>query len=139
MQHTPYGYKIESGKAVIVEEQAEKIRRVCENYLGGMSFVAAAADVGLTMNHCGVKRMIQNKRYLGDNFYPAILTKEIATKIEEERVRRAKRMGRDKKEVKKEEIVVCTNFSIPRIPERYDDPVKQTEYAYSLIESEVNG
>ncbi len=84
MEHTPYGYRIVSGKTVIDEQEAANLRKICENYLSGMSFVKAAADVGITMKHCGVKHMIQNKRYLGDDFYPAILTEETARTIHED-------------------------------------------------------
>ena len=34
---------------------------------------------------------------------------------------------------------IYKNFSIPRVPEKYQDPIKQAEYAYSLIQSEVSG
>lgn len=140
MQHTPYGYEIVAGKVVIDEERAAQIRKICENYLSGMSFIAAAADVGLTMSHCGVKRMIQNKRYLGDSYYPAILTEETARRIEEERIRRENVLGRDRKSEKKvEQPKIYTNFSMPRVPKKYEDPTRQAEYAYSLIQSEVSG
>lgn len=140
MQHTPYGYEIVSGKAVVNEEQAAQIRKICENYLSGRSFIAAAANVGLTMSHCQVKRMIQNERYLGDSFYPAILTEETARQIEQERIRREKALGRDRRRKKKvEQAKVYTDFSIPRVPKKYEDPIRQAEYAYSLIKSEVSG
>lgn len=140
MQHTPYGYDIIGGKAVVNEEMAANLHKICENYLSGMSFIAAAADVGLTMNHCGVKRMLQNKKLLGDSFYPAIFTEETARKIEEERIRREKALGRDKRECKKvKKSPIYTKFSIPRVPEKYKDPIRQAEYAYSLIKSEVSG
>ena len=140
MQHTPYGYEIIGGKAVVDEEKADQIRKICENYLDGMSFIAAAKDVGLTMSHCGVKRMIQNKRYLGDSFYPAILTEETARRIEEERLRREKALGRDRGGRKKvEKPKIATSFTIPRVLEQYTDPIRQAEYAYSLIQSEVSG
>lgn len=138
MRHTPYGYKIVDGKAVIDEEKADAIRKICENYLSGMSFVAAAADVGIDMKHCGVKHMIQNKRYTGDGFYPAIITQETASKIEEERLRRAKALGRDNKECQiDKKPIIYTKFSLQRVPEKYKNPVKQAEFAYSLIQSEV--
>ena len=47
MEHTPYGYDIIGGRAVINEGQAANIRQICENYLSGMSFKNAAAAVGL--------------------------------------------------------------------------------------------
>lgn len=140
MQHTPYGYDIVGGKAVVNEEQASKIHKMCENYLNGMSFMSAAADVGLTLSHCGVKRMIQNKKLLGDSFYPAILTEETARQIEEERKRREKALGRDRRGRKKvEKAKGHTAFSLSRVPIKYDNPIRQAEYAYSLIQSEVNG
>lgn len=140
MQHTPYGYEIVTGKLVVDEEKAAQIRKICENYLSGMSFIAAAADVGLTMSHCQVKRMIQNKRYLGDSYYPAILTEKTARRIEEERIRREKVLGRERKSKKKvEQPKICTNFSISRVQKKYEDPIRQAEYAYSLIQSEVSG
>jgi hypothetical protein len=37
MSHTPYGYKIENGIAVIDEEKADKIRFLYESYLSGLS------------------------------------------------------------------------------------------------------
>lgn len=140
MQHTPYGYDIVGGKAVVNEEKAANLRKICENYLSGMSFTSAAADVGLTMSHCGVKRMIQNKKLLGDSFYPAILTEDTARQIEEERKRREKALGRDNREHKKQKKpLIHTEFILPRIPKKYKDAVKQAEYAYSLIQSEVIG
>lgn len=105
-----------------------------------MSFIKAAEDVGLAMSHCGVKRMIQNPRYLGDDFYPAILTKETTDKVEMERIRREKALGRDRRKGKgAPEGTVYAAFSSPKIPLKYDDPIKQAEYAYSLIRNEVSG
>lgn len=139
MRHTPYGYDIVDGKAVVNEEKAEQIRKICENYLGGMSFMAVAEDVGLFMSHCGVKRMIQNERYLGDEFYPAILSKETANRIEKERLRREKMLGRNDR-VKKSlpEAKVYTNFTTLKIAQKYKDPIQQAEYAYSQIRNEVS-
>lgn len=35
MGHTPFGYRIENGKAVVNEEQAAQIQKMYEGYLGG--------------------------------------------------------------------------------------------------------
>lgn len=139
MEHTPYGYKIVKGKAVIDQEKAAVLRRICDNYLSGMSYVAAAADAGITMKHCGVKRLLQNKKYLGDDFYPAILTQEILDKIEAERKRREKALSRNRRKSKEaKELPIYTEFYMPRVPKKYEDAIKQAEYAYSLIISEVS-
>ena len=140
MRHTPYGYDIIGGKAVVNEEKAVVLRKICENYLSGMSFMSAAADAGLAMSHTGVKQLIQNKRLLGDSYYPAILSEETARQIEEERLRRAKALGRDQRHRNKTgEAKVHTGFSMPKVRKKYDDPVQQAEYTYSLIQSEVKG
>ncbi|KXB41128.1 serine integrase family protein [Amygdalobacter nucleatus] len=140
MEHTPYGYDIIGGRAVVNEKQAAVIRRICENYLSGMSFIKAAASVGLTMSHCGVKRLIQNERYLGDGFYPPMLTKEMADRVEAERIRREKALGRNRNKGKgAPKGTVYTKFSAPKITLKYEDPVRQAEYAYSLIRNGVNG
>ena len=140
MEHTPYGYDIIGGRAVINEGQAANIQQICENYLSGMSFKNAAAAVGLTMSHGGVKRLMLNKRYIGDSFYPPILTKETVQKVEKERLRREKALGRDRRKGKGvPEGTIITEFSAPKITLKYDDPVRQAEYAYTQIRSEVNG
>ena len=140
MEHTPYGYDIIGGRAVINEGQAANIQQICENYLSGMSFKNAAAAVGLIMSHCGVKRLMLNKRYVGDSFYPPILTKETVQKVEKERLRREKALGRDRRKGKGvPEGTIITEFSAPKITLKYDDPVRQAEYAYTQIRSEVNG
>ena len=133
MKHTPYGYDIVGGAAVINEEQAANLRKLCENYLSGMSFVQAAKEVGLEMKHSGVKRLMQNPRYHGDDFYPAILTVEIAQAVEAERLRRdALYKGtRYTKEVVT--TVIPTRFAMKRTAPKFKDPIKQAEYAYSQI------
>ena len=137
MVQTPYGYRIVGGKAVIDEEQATNIRRMCEDYLAGKSLVKAAVTVGLNLSHTQVKRLIQNPRYLGDEFYPAILSKEMAQKIETERARREKALGRDGRKKRAAPAgTIFTKFSAPKIAVKYKDPVRQAEYAYSMIHNE---
>ena len=133
MKHTPYGYDIVGGAAVINEKQAANLRKLCENYLSGMSFVQAAKDVGLEMKHSGVKRLMQNPRYLGDDFYPAILTAEIAQAVEAERLRRDALYKGTRYTKEAVTTVIPTRFSMKRTAPKYQDPIKQAEYAYSQI------
>lgn len=138
MKHTPYGYTIIDGNAVVNDKEAKIVQKICNNYISGMSLVASAKSVGLQMEHTGVKKLMLNKRYLGDEFYPAILTGEIMKKVEEERTHREKVLGRArKKEEKTDRGVVYIKFYIPKIDVKYENPEKQAEYAYSLIENEV--
>ena len=51
MGHTPYGYKIENGKAVIDETAAGKLRTLFDNYLNGLSLQTAAKAAGIKTYH----------------------------------------------------------------------------------------
>lgn len=133
MKHTPYGYNIMGGAAVINEEQAAVIRQICENYLSGMSFVQAARAAGINMNHSGVKRLMLNPRYLGDDFYPAILTAEIAQAVEAERLRRDALYKGTRYTKDAVTTVIPTRFAMKHTAPKYQDPIKQSEYAYSQI------
>lgn len=136
MGHTPYGYKIEGGKAVIDEEAANQIRQIFEYYLDGKSLTTAAGKAGLKMFHGGVSRMLKNPHYLGDDYYPPIIERETFDKAEAERLRRAESLGRIRELEGQEKIEVPVSFRTRQAERKYDDPFLQAEYAYSLIESE---
>ena len=84
MGHTPYGYRIENGNAVIEPKEAEAVVKMCEGYFGGLSLKAAAETAGIVATHCQAKRMMQNEKYLGTDYYPAILTKDVMDKVKAE-------------------------------------------------------
>lgn len=137
MQHTPFGYDIIGGKAVVNTEKAEMLKKTIDSYLSGKSLASAAAEAGLQMDHPRVERLIMNKKYLGDGFYPAIITEETARAIEAEHLKREKALGR-KNMPKKEKTAVKVRhrFTLATVEKKYEDIIKQAEYAYSLIESE---
>lgn len=56
MGHTPLGYRIENGIAVIDEEAAAKVRQLYKNYLGGLSLTNAAKG----RNQCSSRRFQAN-------------------------------------------------------------------------------
>jgi len=138
MGHTPFGYRIENGKAVIDEEAAEQIKTLFQSYLSGDSLATAAKKAGIKGFHSGIGRILRNKRYLGDEFYPAIIDKDTFNTAEAERIMRAERLGRTKKSKQVKEFVYPTTFRMKEGTEELDDPFGQAEYAYSLIEMEVN-
>ena len=77
MGHTPFGYRIENGIAIIDELAAAKLRLLYKNYLSGMSLSKAATEAGIP-----------------------------------------------------------TRFHMNEVSALHDNPMKQAEYLYSLIESE---
>ncbi len=51
MGHTPFGYRIENGIAVIDETAAGKLRKLYENYLSGLGLQNAAVKAGIHTYH----------------------------------------------------------------------------------------
>ncbi len=137
MGHTPLGYVIVNGKAEIDDATAAKVKELYANYLFGMALVASAKKAGIHVKHSGAKRILTNKHYLGDDFYPAIIDEETFNQAAAELKRRAAELGRDKYELKKTKKTPPVLFRCGDIKEYYDNPIKQAEYLYGLIESET--
>lgn len=135
--HLPYGYRIENGIAVVCDEEAAKLRKIYEGYLAGLSLVEAAARTGMKRTHTSVKQMLHNPRYLGDDFYPAIIDRETFEAFAAERDRREKALGRDNRESKPVTASPApTVFRMRKKDQTLSNPYRQAEYIYSLIESE---
>ena len=135
--HIPYGYRIEDGKAVVDETQAEQVRTFFKEYISGKALKVAAETVGLMMFHGSAGRMLRNTHYLGDDYYPAIIDQELFDKAEEERQSRASQLGRVRELKVKETPSAPLRFTMGKQKKVFYDPFEQAEYAYSLIESEV--
>lgn len=136
MGHTPFGFKIENGSAVVDKAAAGQIRQIFQFYLEGDSLATAAKKAGVISFHGGISRMLKNKHYLGDEYYPAIIDRETFDRAEQERMRRAAALGRIKEPAVQEGILIPTVFHTKPMEQTFDDPFLQAEYAYSLIESE---
>ncbi len=135
--HTPFGYRIENGQAVVNDKEAGQVRQIYANYLSGESYIEAAKNAGISMVHSSVKRMLQNEHYLGDDFYPAIIERETFDAVEAERQKRLE--GRDWNRGKKMAVrsrTVYRRFLMRPIMKTHEDPYEQAAYIYSLIESE---
>lgn len=137
MRSNPYGYEIKDGVVKINEEEAEIIRNIFNNYLAGMGLVECAKSQGLKLNHSSVGRLLRNKRYIGDGYYPAIIQKEIFEKAEEMRLDRAESLGRIGKVSKGKRFIIPEKFSMKKCDKVPLSPYKKVEYLYSLIEIEV--
>lgn len=136
MKNVLYGYRFENGKAVIDEDKAQNVRILFENYLSGTSLKKAAENAGIFICHASVKKMLTNRRYTGDDFYPAIIDLETYNHAEEEREKRAIALGRVK-EPKAEPIKKpLQKFYMREAVKFYDIPSMQAQYIYNLIESE---
>lgn len=137
MPHIPYGYKIQDGKAVIDQLEASKLKELFNAYLTGLSLKDAAGQAGINLYHATIAKMLTNKRYLGDEYYPQIIDNDTFQRAEAERVRRAEMLGRIREPSPKKENIKRYRFSMPTPDALYDDPFEQAEFVYSLIESRV--
>ncbi|AHM55852.1 recombinase [Peptoclostridium acidaminophilum DSM 3953] len=137
MGHIPYGYVIVNGKAVIQEDDAKKVRELFKAYLSGLSLTDSAKKAGINRYHGSISKMLTDKRYVFDPYYPVIIEKEWYEKVQIEKRNRAEKLGRIKERTDEKPTFLKQRFAMPMPKALYDDPFRQAEYAYSLIESEV--
>ena len=137
MSHIPFGYTIQNGRAVVNEKEAIKIKELFEAYLSGLSLTEAAKKAGIKRYHTSIARMLADKRYVEDKFYPPIISRDTFEKAQLERRRRAEALGRIHEHKGNEKKCPSFRFHALKPDNLYDDPFQQAEYAYSLIKSEV--
>lgn len=99
----PYGYKYENGIIVLHPQESEVIKRICIAYLDGQSLLNIATWLNkeqieympevIGWNKSRLKRIIEDKRYLGNDSFPAILTEE--THIAMQRIKDSKNTQKD--------------------------------------------
>ena len=76
MSRLCYGYTIRDGRLEIQEKEAENIRKIFKNYLAGNALIKSADLAGVKKNSSSVKRILTNKKYLGNEIYPKIIDRE---------------------------------------------------------------
>ena len=84
----PFGYKKENGKAVVNEEEVQKLRSFFRLFMAGASMAGAAHDAGLSCHHTTLPLLFKREAYIGTDFYPTIITKEYQQMLIEEWERR---------------------------------------------------
>lgn len=137
MTHTPFGYIIEDGKAVIDETNAEKVRRLFHEYMECGSMRAAAKKAGIDKTHSMIGRFLKNKVYVGTEYYPQVVDENTFAKVQEIRESNARSQNRIR-EYKVPPKAETGTFAIGKVTKKYDDPYKQAEYAYSQITEVAN-
>lgn len=133
---TLYGYRIKNGKACVDKEKAAKVQKLFDGYISGLALRTAALEAGIDTFHGSAGRMLKNKKYMGTEYYPAIVDEETFQKAQIERENRAVKLGRVREVEEELQILSPTKFRLKSQEIMFDDPLKQAEYAYSMIESE---
>ena len=108
------------------------------SYISGMALAKAAAAAGIETYHGTAKRLMENRHYLGDDFYPAIIDQETFDEAAAIRFERAGKLGRLNRKKSVKPAASPTGFRMAAAEQHYEDPRLQAEYLYSLIESEVS-
>ena len=94
----PFGYRMEFGEYTPHPAEAETVRRIYQTYLAGASYQelvealqerGVAYDEGKLWNKNMVARILEDKRYIGTDRYPAILPEEQYRGAQERRRDRA--------------------------------------------------
>ena len=135
MGHIPYGYMIENGKATIDNAKAVQVRTLFKAYLSVLSLTDAAKQAGILRCHASIAKMLSDTRYARDIFYPSVIEESIFDKVQAKRQQRAELLGRIR-EPQEKKIFQELFFHALALKKLFDDPFKQAEYAYSLIEYE---
>ena len=78
----PFGYKMEQGEIVLHTEEADIVRGIYNHYIDGCSYNAITKRLnddgiqyhpGAVWNKHMVKRILESRRYLGEQGYPPII------------------------------------------------------------------
>ena len=96
-----YGYGWEDGKIVIIEREAVIVKRIFQEYIAGSQLQEIAERLtkekieyylsNSRWDKNRIFRIIENKKYIGINEFPAIITEEEYVKANEEKTKRGKR------------------------------------------------
>lgn len=91
----PFGYCMVNGKYALNAPEVEAVRKIFADYIGGKSLKTIAAEMQIpynmgkaVWNKNMVCRVLENRKYIGENDYPQIITSEdfdMATRIKAER------------------------------------------------------
>lgn len=135
MPHIPYGYKVVAEKACCLDEETSgRVLTLYEEYVKCGSILAAGRAAGINKVHGSLGRILRNEAYLGTDFYPQLISKQLFEKAQQQRAATSKRLGRDEKPTKpvtKEPEDLC--FEVQVVKRKFSDPYEQAAYAYEQI------
>ena len=79
----PFGYCVINGKYALNICESEAVKKIFSDYIGGKSLKTIAAEMQIqynankiAWNKNMVSRVLENRKYIGENGYPQIVTEE---------------------------------------------------------------
>jgi site-specific DNA recombinase len=103
-RHMPIGYKLVEGKIQFDEPKAAAVKKVFADYLSGTATHAIAkqltkmkflnANNKASWNHGSIGKILENVKYLGDEFYPQMIDAGLFEQVQKRRKERCEQLGR---------------------------------------------
>ena len=116
-RNIPFGYCIKNGEYAVKEIEAEAIRQIFARYIGGDSLKTIATQMTVSYNinkpvwnKNMVSRVLENRRYLGENGYPAIISQEDFDTANQIKATRYIKGERKESSPKTEQIMIPTAY-----------------------------
>lgn len=88
----PFGYRMDNGTIACEMNEAEAVKRIFSLYLNGSSLNRITEEMmhrglryhqeKLSWNKSMVKRILENRHYLGDEMYPGIISEETFNRVQ---------------------------------------------------------
>lgn len=135
MAHIPYGYKIENGRAVIISEEADRIRSLYTTFLQGLSIDAAGKKTGIPLSRSAVGKILSNPVYLGDGYYPQVVEESLYRKVQIERTGRSNSSLSARRSSVSPVIQFQTSFRLKNPPDKRGDAIADAQSLYESIEA----
>ena len=93
--HLPIGYKMVDGKIQIEQEKSAAVKKIYSEYVNGKSILAISKELKennvpnannkTNWTHGAVGKILQNTKYMGDDLYPPLISKELFHQAQEKR------------------------------------------------------
>ena len=103
--HLPIGYKMVDGKIQIEQEKSATVKKIYSEYVNGKSILSISKELKennvpnannkTNWTHGAVGKILQNIKYVGDDLYPPLITKELFHHAQEKRQQKTAQLGRD--------------------------------------------
>lgn len=93
--HMPIGYKVIDGKITVYEEHRRIVEEIFKEYDSGISAIRIAAALKergvanahdrVSWTHVSIGRILENHNYLGTEYYPQIIDRELFERVQKRR------------------------------------------------------
>lgn len=93
--HMPIGYRVIDGKITVYEEHRRIVEEIFKEYDSGISAIRIAAELKergvanahdrVSWTHVSIGRILENHNYLGTEYYPQIIDRELFERVQKRR------------------------------------------------------